>query len=72
MQYNMKKSKRVKIRQGKYLNNIIEQVMRHSDHKRINRLTRLMLGFKNCHSAQSTLAGIEFIAMIKKGQLKNI
>ena len=55
----------IKIRQCKYLNNIIEQ-----DHRRIKRLTRPMLGFKNFHAAQQTLAGIEVMAMIKKGQMK--
>ncbi len=50
--------------QCKYLNNIIEQ-----DHRRIKRLTRPMLGFKNFHTAQRTLAGIEVMAMIRKGQL---
>ena len=49
----------------KYLNNIIEP-----DHRRIKRLTRPMPGFKNFNSAQSTLAGIELVAMIKKGQMK--
>ena len=29
-----------------------------------------MLGFKNIHSAQKTLAGIELVAMLKKGQMK--
>ena len=29
-----------------------------------------MLGFKSFHSAQSTLAGIELVAMLKKGQMK--
>lgn len=29
-----------------------------------------MLGFKNFHAAQRTLACIEVIAMIKKGQMK--
>jgi len=56
---------RIKIRQCKYLNNIIEQ-----DHRRIKRLTRPMLGFKTFHAAQWTLAGIEVMAMIKKGQMK--
>jgi len=56
---------RIKIRQCKYLNNIIEQ-----DHRRIKRLTRPMLGFKNFYAAQRTLAGIEVMAMIKKGQMK--
>jgi putative transposase len=29
-----------------------------------------MLGFKNFRCAQSTLAGVELVAMIKKGQMK--
>ena len=49
-----------------YPTNIIEQ-----DHRRIKRITRLMLGFKNFYTAQKTLAGIELMAMIKKGQMKN-
>ncbi|TXK96827.1 IS6 family transposase, partial [Methylococcaceae bacterium CS5] len=52
------------IRQCKYLNNIIEQ-----DHRNIKRITRPMLGFKNFYSAQKTLAGIELMKMIKKGQM---
>lgn len=64
-QFNQDNNKRVKIRQCKYLNNIIEQ-----DHRRIKRLSRSMLGFKNFHCAQKTLAGIEVVAMIKKGQMK--
>ena len=46
-------------------NNIIEQ-----DHRNIKRITRPKLGFKNFHSAQKTLAGIELMSMIKKGQMK--
>jgi len=64
-QLNRDNNTRIKIRQCKYLNNIIEQ-----DHRRIKRLTRPMLGFKNFHTAQRTLAGIEVVAMIKKGQMK--
>ena len=55
----------MKIRQCKYLNNIIEQ-----DHRRIKSITRLMLGFKSFRAAQNTLAGIELVAMLKKGQMK--
>ena len=64
-QVNRDNKTRIKIRQCKYLNNITEQ-----DHRRIKRLTRPMLGFKNFHAAQRTLAGIEVMAMIKKGQIK--
>ena len=64
-QFNRDNNKRIKIRQCKYLNNIVEQ-----DHRRIKRLTRSMRGFKNFHCAQKTLAGIEVMAMIKKSQMK--
>ncbi len=64
-QVNRDQNTRSKIRQCKYLNNIIEQ-----DHRRIKRLTRPMLGFKNLYAAQRTLAGMEIMAMIKKGQMK--
>ena len=62
-QYNNNENKRLKIRQCKYLNNIIEQ-----DHRFIKRITRSMLGFKSFRSAQATLAGIELWRMLKKGQ----
>ena len=55
----------IEIRQIKYLNNIVEQ-----DHRAIKRLIRLMLGFKSFRSAAVTLAGIELMHMIRKGQLQ--
>ena len=55
----------IKIRQVKYLNNIVEQ-----DHRAVKRVTRPMLGFKSFRSAQAVLAGIELIHMIRKGQLR--
>lgn len=54
----------IEIRQIKYLNNIVEQ-----DHRAIKRLIRPMLGFKSFWSAVITLAGIELMHMIRKGQL---
>ena len=63
-QVNRDQDPRIKIRRCKYLNNILEQ-----DHRGIKRLTRPMLGFKNFYAAQRTLAGIEVMAMIKKGQM---
>jgi len=69
-QYNTDAGSRVEIRQCKYLNNIVEQVMRHTDHRFIKRITRSMLGFKNFFAAQRTLAGIELMRMLKKGQMK--
>ncbi|MCZ6820501.1 MAG: IS6 family transposase, partial [Calditrichaeota bacterium] len=70
-QYNRDENKRVKIRQCKYLNNIVEQVVRHSDHRFIKRRSRAMLGFKSFWSARATLAGIELWRMLKKGQNKS-
>ena len=64
-QVNREHHTRITVRQCKYLNNIIEQ-----DHRRIKRLPRLTLGFKNFNAAQRTLAGLKVMAMIKKGQMK--
>ncbi len=44
----------IKIRQSKYLNNLIEQ-----DHRAIKRRTRPMLGFKTFRCARILLAGID-------------
>ena len=54
----------IEIRQIRYLNNIVEQ-----DHRAIKRQTRPMLGFKSFWSAAVTLAGVELMHMIRKGQL---
>jgi len=54
----------VKIRQVKYLNNMVEQ-----DHRAIKRRTRPMLGFKDFDCARVILSGIEVMHMIKKGQM---
>jgi putative transposase len=61
---NEENKTKIKIRQCKYLNNIIE-----GDHRFIKRIIRPMLGFKSFWSASITLAGIEVVRMIKKGQL---
>jgi transposase-like protein len=53
-----------KLRQVKFLNNIVEQ-----DHRRIKRLVRPGLGFKSFTSASQTIAGYETMAMIRKGQV---
>ena len=56
----------IRIRQTKYLNNVVEQ-----DHRAIKRRTRPMLGFKNFRCARIILGGIEIMHMIVKGQMKN-
>ena len=53
----------IRVRQVKYLNNIVEQ-----DHRAIKRMTRPMLNSKSFRSAISVLAGIELMHMIRKGQ----
>ncbi len=64
--YNTEEKTTIEIRQCKYLNNLIEQ-----DHRAVKRLTRPMLGFKSFWAAQNTLAGIELMHMIRKGQLQS-
>lgn len=56
----------ITIRQNKYLNNLIEQ-----DHRNIKRRIRQMLGFKSFRRAQTLLAGIELLHMIRKGQYQH-
>jgi transposase-like protein len=52
-----------KVRSSKYLNNVIEQ-----DHRNVKSGTSVMLGFKRFRNAVSTLAGIELVHRIRKGQ----
>ena len=56
-----------RLRQVKFLNNIVEQ-----DHRRVKRLTRPGLGFGGFWTARRTLAGFEAMAMIRKGQVQDI
>ncbi len=55
------------LRQSKYLNNIVEQ-----DHRNIQCIVKLRMGFKSFNSARRTLSGIEAMRMIRKGQVKGI
>jgi len=55
----------IKMVRIKYLNNLVEQ-----DHRFIKRRVRPMLGFKSSKSAASTVAGIELVNMIRKGQFR--
>jgi putative transposase len=63
--YNLEQDAEIELRQVKYLNNVVEQ-----DHRAIKRQVRPMMGFKSFWSAAVTLAGIELMHMIRKGQLK--
>ena len=62
-QLNTQRDIPIKVRQVKYLNNVVEQY-----HRAIKRVTRPMLGFKSFRAAQAVLAGIELMHMIRKGQ----
>ncbi|MDA9057611.1 DDE-type integrase/transposase/recombinase, partial [Flavobacteriaceae bacterium] len=64
--YNRRNYSNIKIRQCKYLNNIVEQ-----DHRMIKWRIMLGLGFKEFESAKRTISGIEVVRMIKKNQLVN-
>jgi transposase, IS6 family len=56
-----------KLRQVKFLNNIVEQ-----DHRRIKRLVRPGQGFKSFMTASRTIAGYEIMAMVRKGQVASV
>jgi len=62
---NAERDTPIKIRQVKYLNDVVEQ-----DHRAIKRITRPMLGFKDFRCARIILSGIEVMHMIRKGQMK--
>ena len=64
--YNRRNHSTIKIRQCKYLNNIVEQ-----DHRMIKWRIVQGLGFKDFESAKRTIAGVEMIRMLKKNQLLN-
>jgi transposase-like protein len=62
--YNKFHKTAIIVRHSKYLNNIMEQ-----DHRAVKRLTRPMLGFKSFWAARCTIAGVEVMHAIRKGQL---
>ena len=64
MHYNQTHKTDIVMRHSKYLNNLVEQ-----DHRAVKRLTRPMLGFKSFWAARCTIAGIETMHAIRKGQL---
>jgi putative transposase len=62
--YNKRSFSRIKIRQCKYLNNILEQ-----DHRFIKWRIQNGLGFKSFESVRRTLNGIEIVDMLRKIQM---
>ncbi len=63
--YNYDEGAYIEIRQCKYLNNIVEQ-----DHRFIKKKVGPTLGFKSFRTAAATIAGIELMHMIRKGQMR--
>ncbi|WP_341316904.1 IS6 family transposase [Paraburkholderia sp. IMGN_8] len=63
---NAERETPIKIRQTKYLNNVIEQ-----DHRAIKRRPRPMLGVRNFRCTRILPGGIEVAHMIAKGQMKD-
>jgi IS6 family transposase len=59
--------RRSRLRRAKYLKNIVEQ-----DHRNVKELTRPGLDFGSFWTARRTLAGYEAMAMMRKGQVRNI
>jgi len=57
--------RRVRLRQCKYLNNVIEQ-----DHRTVKKRTWLAKGYASFQSAWRTLEGIETMHMIRKGRVR--
>jgi transposase, IS6 family len=55
------------LRQGKYLNNLVEQ-----DHRFIKRLLKPGMGFFSFETASRTLQGYEVMHMIRKGQMQGV
>lgn len=61
---NVERSTPIKVRQNKYLNNVVEQ-----DHRAVKRIIKPMMGFKDFRCARIILSGIEIAHMIPKGQM---
>jgi transposase, IS6 family len=54
-------------RRGQWLNNRVEQ-----DHRRVKKRTDPMLGFKRFATARRTIAGVEAMLMLRKGQVPTV
>jgi len=56
----------IKVRQNKYLNNVIEQ-----HHRAVKRIIKPMMGFRSFRCARIILSGIQLMHMIRKGQMQD-
>jgi len=62
--YNKRSFSKIKIRQCKYLDNIVER-----DHRFIKWRAQNGLGFKSFESARRTLSGIKVVHILRKNQM---
>src|SRR3954447_24419264 len=60
-------SRRCRLRQCKFLNNVIEQ-----DHRTVKRRTRLAMGYGSFRTAWRTIQGIETMHLIGKGRVRRV
>lgn len=67
LQATQELSNNCKLREIKYLNNVVEQ-----DHRFVKRMCRHKQWFRNFSAVSNTLAGFEAMHMIKKGQVKRV
>ncbi len=58
-------SRKAKLRQSKYKNNSLEQ-----DHRFIQKVIKRCLGFFTVDGARATIAGVEAVHMLRKGQTR--
>jgi transposase-like protein len=63
---NAERGMPIKVRQKKYLNNIVEQ-----DRRAIKRRTRSIMGFKDFRCARIIRGGIETMHMLRKGKMND-
>src|SRR3954447_82109 len=59
--------RRVRLRQCRYLNNVVEQ-----DHRFVKKRVWLAKGYGSFQSASRTLQGIEAMNMIRKGRVRGV
>ena len=60
-------SRRCRLRQCKFLNNVIEQ-----DHRILKRRVKLAMGYGSFRTAWRTIQGIETMHMIRKGRVRRV
>src|SRR3954453_21682340 len=60
-------SRRCRLRQCKFLNNIVEQ-----DHRTVKRRVKLAMGYGSFRTAWRTIQGIETMHMLRKGRVRRV